>query len=168
MTTPTQILRLCTVAVLASALLGWLRGLPSLPAAAMGEGATCGAPMEGGDQVRWISQEQAKTLVGEPGVAFVDCRERDQFEVGHVSGSLHLELREGRIPSSLWSELARMNTVITYCGGQSECQRSMEMASLLHREGLPDVRVLEGGLPAWLDLGYPAESGTCRSCEALH
>jgi rhodanese-related sulfurtransferase len=154
-----------------SALLGWVRGLPAPSAAANGGVGTCQAPLPIGDSgaVHWITQEQAKGLVGNPGVAFVDCRERAQFEAGHVTGSLHLQLSGGQVAPSLFDTLARMSTVITYCGGQGECARSMEMASLLHRSGLEDVRVLEGGMPVWLNLGYPAESGSCRDCEqAMH
>jgi rhodanese-related sulfurtransferase len=162
----TQILRLCAVAVVATALLGWVRGLPALPEAPASGAGTCQAPEGGGGSVSWISQEQAKALVDDPHVAFVDCREREQFESGHVSGSVHLQLRSGEVPTPLFGQLSRATTVITYCGGQGECQRSLEIASVLKQQGLPDVRVLEGGMPGWLDLGYPAESGTCRDCEA--
>jgi rhodanese-related sulfurtransferase len=164
-----QILRLCTVAAVASALLGALRGVPRLPPpAAASEAAACRAPAEDdGREVHWISQAEARTLVGNPNVAFVDCRARERFEAGHVSGSVHLELQRGQVPAPLLDGLGSASTVIAYCdadGGQ--CQRSLEMASLLRAAGLPDVRVLEGGLPAWLDRGYPAESGACQACEA--
>jgi rhodanese-related sulfurtransferase len=162
-----QLLRLCTVAVIATAAVGFVRGLPTAPEPAPAAGA-CQAPMEMPESVRWISQEQAKALVGDPLVKFVDCREREQFERGHVSGSMHLSLRAGEVPPPLFGQLSRATMVIAYCGGQGECQRSLEVASLLQKKGLPDVRVLEGGMPAWLDLGYPAESGACRDCEAMH
>ncbi len=162
-----QLLRLCTVAVLATAAVGMVRGLPDLPEPAPVAGA-CQAPMAVPESVRWISQEQAKALVGDPLVKFVDCREREHFERGHVSGSMHLKLQAGEVPPPLFGQLSRATTIITYCGGQGECQRSLEVAGLLQKQGLPDVRVLEGGMPAWLDLGYPAESGTCRDCEAMH
>lgn len=162
----TQLLRLCTVAAIASAAIGWVRGLPVAPEPVPAAGA-CQAPMEVPESVRWISQEQAKALVGDPLVKFVDCREREQFERGHVTGSMHLKLWSGEVPPPLFGQLSRATTVITYCGGQGECQRSLEVAGLLQKKGLSDVRVLEGGMPAWLDLGYPAESGTCRDCEAM-
>lgn len=170
MSVAAQILRLCTVAAVASLLLGWLRGVPRLPEpAAASEAAACRAPAQdrGGQEVHWISQAEARRLVGDPSVAFVDCRARERFEAGHVSGSVHLELQRGQVPGPLLDGLGSATTVIAYCdadGGQ--CQRSLEMASLLQAAGLPDVRVLEGGLPAWLNRGYPAESGACHACEA--
>lgn len=164
-----QLLRLCTVAAVASVLLGWLRGVPRLPEpAATSEAASCHAPtLDRGDEVHWISQAEARRLVGDPNVAFVDCRARERFEAGHVSGSLHLELQRGQVPRPLLEGLGSAATVIAYCDAEGgQCQRSLEMASVLRAAGLPDVRVLEGGLPAWLDHGYPAESGACQECEA--
>jgi 3-mercaptopyruvate sulfurtransferase SseA len=166
-----QVLRLCTVAAAVAVALGWVRGLPTLPAPAVAsDAATCNAPYQDvakGGEVVWISQTDARNLVGNPKVAFVDCRARERFEAGHVSGSLHLEPRGSELPRPLLEGLASASTVIAYCdadGGQ--CQRSLEMASMLRAAGLPDVRVLEGGLPAWLNHGYPAESGACHQCEA--
>jgi len=166
-----QVLRLCAVAAAAALALGWLRGLPTLPQpAAASDAASCHAPYQdpvaGGD-VQWISQAEARALVGDAKVAFVDCRAREQFESGHVSGSVHLELQSGQLPPALVEGLGAAATVIAYCDAEGgQCQRSLEMAGLLRAAGIPDVRVLEGGLPAWLDRGYPAESGACSHCEA--
>jgi rhodanese-related sulfurtransferase len=166
-----QVLRLCAVAAAAAVAIGWVRGLPTLPEPVPASDAvSCRAPYQdpqiGGD-VQWISQADARAMVGVAEVAFVDCRARERFEAGHVSGSVHLELQSGELPPALLDGLASAATVIAYCdadGGQ--CQRSLEMARLLRASGLQDVRVLEGGLPAWLDRGYPAESGACNHCEA--
>jgi rhodanese-related sulfurtransferase len=150
-------------------LLGVVRGVPRLPEpAGSSDAAACHAPAEDhGTAVHWISQAQARDLVGNPDVAFVDCRAREQFEAGHVSGSVHLELQSGQVPPPLLDDLGSASTVIAYCDAEGgQCQRSLEMASVLRAAGLPDVRVLEGGLPAWLDRGYPAESGACHACEA--
>lgn len=166
-----QLLTLCAVATAGSAALFAVRGLPSLPEPAAEIAGACQAPAPDlGDpqpEVRWIDQQSAHGLVGDPGVAFVDCRAREQFESGHVSGSVHLDMQRGDLPPALLEHLRGAATVITYCEASGgECQRSLDMASRLRAAGLPDVRVLEGGMPAWLDRGYPAQSGTCAECEA--
>jgi rhodanese-related sulfurtransferase len=147
--------------------LGWLRGWP-LPQPAKADVGSCHAPAQGfgESEVRWIDQTQARSLVGSVGVAFVDCRPRSQFEGGHVSGAIHLDPRSNGVSSALRSALGGASTVIAYCDAERQCERSLEVAKQLTAAGLPDVRVLEGGLPAWLEHGFPAESGTCQQCEA--
>jgi rhodanese-related sulfurtransferase len=150
-------------------MLGGLRGLPQ-PRPAGAEVAACRAPAQGFGQgeggIHWITQEQARGLAGSLGVAFVDCRPRSEFEAGHVSGALHAEPRAPTIPPALLSSLTNASTVITYCDADRQCERSLEMARQLTAAGLRDVRVLEGGLPAWVQHGFPAESGACQQCEA--
>jgi rhodanese-related sulfurtransferase len=129
--------------------------------------AACHAPGGGGtdpDGVRWVSQAEALGLVGNPSVAFVDCRPATEFEAGHVAGSVHVPPEAPTLEPALRSALASANTVVTYCDAAQQCERSLRVAELLRQSGLRDVRVLEGGLPGWLAQGYPAESGACTEC----
>jgi rhodanese-related sulfurtransferase len=177
-----QALRLCTVAILGTLALGLTRGIPRLPPAPKTESgvAACHAPepaLPGETPVRFIGTEQARALAGTPGVMFVDCRPVEQFEEGHVSGAIHAPLPKVQVPRALLDSLTGAATVITYCdaagastapalrgSASSQCERSLKMAHLLIDAGLHDVRVLEGGMPAWLQHGFPAESGTCAQC----
>lgn len=164
-----QTLRLCTVAILGTLVLGLTRGVPRLPPAPKTEAgvAACHAPeaaLPGEVAVRFINTEQARALAGTPGVMFVDCRPVEQFEEGHVSGAVHAPLPKAQVPRALLDSLAGAATVITYCDAATQCERSLKMARLLIDAGLKDVRVLEGGMPAWLEHGFPAESGTCAAC----
>jgi rhodanese-related sulfurtransferase len=164
----TQVLRLCAVAILGATGLGLARGLPHAPVLQAETAGACHAPAgpSAFDSFQWIKTEPARVLAGTPGVAFVDCRPRQEFEAGHVTGAIHAQLPEQEVGRPLLDALAGAHTVITYCDAQTQCERSLKMARLLTEAGLPDVRVLEGGMPAWLALGYPAESGTCEQCEA--
>jgi rhodanese-related sulfurtransferase len=171
-----QIARLCVCALVLSAGLAAVRGLPSLAASdsASAEPGACRAPAQpdANSPVRFIDQDQAKTLVGAPGVVFVDCRPRAEFEEGHVSGAVHLDPTAGAkegdrtLPPAPLELLSRAGTVITYCDARAQCERSLLLAERLRAAGLRDVRVLEDGMPAWLARGYPAESGICAQCEA--
>jgi rhodanese-related sulfurtransferase len=172
-----QIARLCLCALLVSVGLAVVRGLPSLAASdsTSAEPGACRAPAQpdANSSVRFIDQDQAKTLVGAPGVVFVDCRPRAEFELGHVSGAVHLDptghgAKDGdrALPHAPLDLLSRASTVITYCDAQAQCERSLLLAARLREAGLRDVRVLEDGMPAWLAHGYPAESGICAQCEA--
>jgi rhodanese-related sulfurtransferase len=163
-----QIVRLCVLAATLSGLLGVVRGIPKIGAAGAGGAATgvCEAPVESAATgVRFISAAEARALVGDSGVAFVDCRPRGEFEAGHVAGSVHVEAELGTLPAATLERVRAAQTVVTYCDAREECERSLRIANLIAAAGAQDVRVLEGGMPAWLSEGLPAESGACRDCE---
>jgi rhodanese-related sulfurtransferase len=75
--------------------------------------------------------------------AFIlDVREPDEWEVGHVEGSLHIPM--GQIPTRA-DEVPQDRRVVVVCrsGG-----RSARVTGYLRELGL-DVVNLEGGLTAW-------------------
>lgn len=163
-----QLLRLFAVAFAISAALAAARGLPQFRAGATegsGQTGACVAPDSGGFHVRYISPDEAHALLGQPSVAFVDCRPRQDFEAGHVAGSVHVEAEDSALGPTLQELVRAAGTVVTYCDAQAECERSMRVATLLAQAGASDVRVLEGGMPAWLSQGFPAQSGSCEDCE---
>jgi rhodanese-related sulfurtransferase len=168
-----QVVQICAAACALSLGLFALHGLPSATARKPdGDPGACRAPEEPSVAdvgVRWISQEEAKALVGDGGVVFLDCRPRPQFEAGHVSGAVHIKPAgsgDAAIADAQVAPLRNARTVITYCDAQAHCARSFQLAQQLRRAGLPDVRVLEDGMPMWIERGYPAESGTCQQCES--
>lgn len=142
---------------------GVLRGFPSV-AEAGPEEEVCLPPVAQAPRVAWITPEGAHELHGGPDVAFVDARMRDEFHAGHVSGALSAPMDAGTVPPELLAVLRGSRTVVVYDDTHSDCAQSSRLAELLALDGFTDVRVLEGGMPAWLEAGYPAEAGTCRLC----
>ena len=100
------------------------------------------------EELRWqIDREQALELAGKKDVLWIDARERDKFETGHLSGAILLNLAE-------WGDLMfeHMDTlqgafdrpVIVYCD-TNECGKSVEVAKRLRELiGLDPVYVLKG------------------------
>lgn len=158
----TQILHLCAATVFFGGVLWAIRGVPA-PDDAQAGAVACTVGEEGTGSIGWISPPEARLLLERQDVTFVDCRSRDHFLAGHVSGALSVPADEG-LPSEVLELLKRFTTVVTYCDADGECANSQRMASLFSAGGVQDVRVLKGGLPAWLARQYPAESGTCRTC----
>jgi rhodanese-related sulfurtransferase len=164
---PAQILKICAASAVLTAALSLARGLPAPEPPPAGAGAVACSP-GGADQaheIQWISPDQAHVLFDRGEAAFVDCRSEEDFASGHVSGSLHAPAEQpDPVGEPLLSTLRAAATVITYCDADADCDRSARVAARIASAGLPDVRVLEGGMPAWLEGGYPAESGTCDTC----
>ncbi|WP_169791337.1 rhodanese-like domain-containing protein [Sandaracinus amylolyticus] len=152
------------VGALLGAAIGVLRGVPDVEGMRAEAPASCAAPVEARPEVRWIEQAEAHGMVEDVAVTFVDARSRDAYEAGHVAGALNVPMETGAIDERATSLVRGSRVVITYCDTSGDCASSKRLAGLLAEAGLPDVRVLRGGMPGWLENGYAAEAGPCRVC----
>jgi len=95
------------------------------------------------------------------GVAFVDVRETDEFDRGHVPGATHiprgyLESRiDGAVPD-------RNQHVVLYCASG---QRSALAAKTLEELGYEHVESMTGGFTLWKDRGYEFDVPRTLSAE---
>lgn len=138
---------------------GVVRGWPALPAQTA-TATSCGGPIAEQPRVTWIRCDQARPLTADASVTFVDARSAEEFHAGHVTDAVSAPIDEtGVIGRDVIETLRGSRVVIAYCDTTSGCARSTRLAGLLANAGLRDVRVLEGGMPAWLQSGYPAEAG---------
>ncbi len=95
----------------------------------------------------------ARRLASDDGVLVLDVRDDDEFERGHIPGSLHVPY--GHLLERL-GELPRDRTIAAVCSGG---KRSGLAASLLQREGYDSViHVAHGGTGTWQRRGHPVES----------
>ena len=164
---PAQVLTLCTASLGLGLLLLGVRGAARPAPAAGAEVGVCSAPSAlDKSATSWISLEDAHALWNTPGVVFVDCRAAAEFDTGHVASALSLPSNSSEIAPSLFAILAHAQTLVAYCNASSGCASSLRLAERLRSLGLTDVRILTGGLPGWLERGFPAESGPCRQCPA--
>lgn len=123
----------------------------------------CAPPTE---QTQWISLADATELVGQADVMFVDARPTDEYVGAHVAGAYSVPFQPGAELSREGKDIAgSARVVITYCDTHGGCSCSVALARAIAAAGAEDVRVLEGGWPAWQEAGAPADSGTCRLCE---
>jgi len=162
MTLVREILKVSTGGMLLGVFMLLVRGMPQpLEATAVCETT----PSLSLAVTSWIEPSAARALLGDPSVFFVDCRPRDQYQAGHITGALSVP-SDAELPNGAESILREARTLIAYCNADSGCESSQRLAARLQEElGLHDVRVLKDGMPAWLSAGYPAESGaSCRFC----
>jgi rhodanese-related sulfurtransferase len=129
-------------------------------AAADAPGAACQLPGQLPTIPR-ISVQEAAPLCAACSAAFVDARSAAEFTSGHVAGALHLAA--GDSPDLVLWRLTGFRTVIVYDRDPS-CQQADAVAQALIARGVPDVRVLTGAWPAWLEAGAPGASGPCALC----
>lgn len=139
-------------------------GLPPTASTAAAT-STCSGPLADHPSVQWIGADDAAALLRQGRGAIVDTRDRGEYEAGHVAGAIHVPVDAGTLDADALAILRAFATVIAYCDASGQCARSIRFAGLLSSHGFRDVRVLEGGIAAWIDGGRAAESGVCRQCE---
>ena len=113
-----------------------------------------------------IAPEAAATLCGREGIVIADARPAAAYAEGHIASAVHLPCNaSGAFADGTIAHFEGARTIIVY--GQSTAEAVPVAASLRRRQKatLPvDVRVLEGGFPAWEKAGLACASGPCDEC----
>lgn len=100
-----------------------------------------------------ITPEQLRRLLNEGSAALVDVRDASEFhgQAGHVAGARNLPLAQLEVRMAEL-EPWRSGGVILICNTD---RRSNAAARQLARSGFMGLRVVRGGMQAWLRLDYP-------------
>lgn len=97
-----------------------------------------------------VSTAQAVQLVNQRKGLFVDIRDTEAFDKGHIADSTNIPL------STLADKLSTLNDpaqpIILVCDSG---QRARSAAKQLRSNGFTEVYVLSGGLNAWKDAKLP-------------
>ena len=86
----------------------------------------------------------------------VDVREASEYEGRRVRGAISAPL-SGFEESSKLIDRNHHSYIICQAGKRAE-----QYAKRLQKHGYEDISVIEGGLKAWIDAGYPVERGESR------
>ena len=112
--------------------------------------------VQAGDQL--VSARDAKAWL-DKGALFLDARPRDFWRMSRIPGALCLPEEEFEHAFvELEPQLRQNLSLIVYCSGYG-CESSHIVARQLRERGYPAV-ILDEGLPAWQDEGYPLDTET--------
>jgi rhodanese-related sulfurtransferase len=97
-----------------------------------------------------VTVEEAYQLY-EDGVYTLDVRTAEEYQAGHIPGSVlipldELALRAGELPVG--------EPILIYCRSGN---RSLEAMNLLAGAGFMNLSSMDGGFNDWVAAGYPAE-----------
>jgi adenylyltransferase/sulfurtransferase len=109
------------------------------------------------EQIDEIDAGRARELYDGAGApVFLDVRERDEWDEGHIPGAVHIPRGwlESRIEQTVPD---RSRPIVAYCASGS---RSTFAAKTLEELGYEDVVNLAGGINDWKRRGYPLEVPT--------
>lgn len=87
-------------------------------------------------------------------VMVLDVRPEDEYALGHLPGSVNIQLRE---LEKRVGELDSAKEIVAYCRGPY-CVLSYEAVASLRARGF-NIRRLEDGYPEWRAAGLPIEEG---------
>lgn len=102
--------------------------------------------------IKEIDVQELKTkLDNDEKIYFIDCRELEEWQEGHIEGA-------ALIPLSEFQE--KYETVLTEKDAKivMQCRsgkRSMNACMFLLSKGYSDLNNLEGGILAWTQAGFP-------------
>ena len=100
----------------------------------------------------------ARTLSADPGaVRLLDVRTPGEYATAHIAGSYNVPVDVLGEHAAEIRALGR--PVVLFC---QSGQRAGRADALLRARGMRHVRVLDGGMRAWLDAGLPVNRGVQR------
>ena len=102
-----------------------------------------------------INLEFTKYLFDEKTAVFIDARDAEDYEAGHIKNAVNIPFDYYEDYEEVMDELDRDGIYIVYCSGE-ECSLSIDLADHLYNEKLIDkLLIFDGGWPQWRDAGYP-------------
>ena len=95
-----------------------------------------------------IDAAHAMTRKAEGGTVFLDVREPNEWNLGHVASAIHIP--RGQLENKVEGTINRESEIVVYCAGGS---RSALAADTLRQMGYEKVSSLTGGFRAWVENG---------------
>ncbi len=100
-----------------------------------------------GDDTGRISAEELKALIdNKENISLVDVRTPEEYESGHIPGSVSIPLNTIQNQTSLPNK----GRVVLYCASGV---RSVKARNIFSSRGIPDAVDLKGGIKSWIGIG---------------
>lgn len=96
-------------------------------------------------------------------VKILDTREREEFDVSHLKGAIHVG--DKRVDMSLLGNVEHTDTLVVYC---TVGYRSEKVAEKLRDAGYENTFNLFGGIFAWKNDGQKVVDKSGRETEKVH
>lgn len=105
------------------------------------------------DAAASIAPESALKSWGSSDTLFVDARSEEEFQRGHIEGSLNTPYLHAEFTSAeILARLRPYKTVIIYCNTKDDHLSKLMSADLV-QVGVGGAAYLQGGFPAWVTAG---------------
>ncbi len=103
-------------------------------------------------RIREVTASNAKALLSQNGVVFLDVREPQEANLGMIPGAVFIP--RGNLESNIEARVPREARVVVYC---AHGNRSAFAADTMQQMGYGNVQSLAGGFVAWVGEGGDVE-----------
>lgn len=106
--------------------------------------------------IRVTSPEAKEMLEEKSDAVIIDVRNKDEYESGHASGSIHIPVDE---VLARYEELPKDKTLLFICAAGVRSGLACEMVAAL---GISSEKLynIEDGTPIWIEKGFPVTYGS--------
>ena len=94
------------------------------------------------------SRDSVQLQASDPATLFIDVREPNEWNLGHVPGAIHIP--RGILESNIEAAAPRERRIVLYCASGN---RSAFAADMLQQMGYRDVASMAEGFRGWVDAG---------------
>ena len=102
-----------------------------------------------------INLEFAKYLFDEESAVFIDARDSEDYDLGHIDNAVNIPFDYYEDYEEVIDSLDTAIVYVIYCSGE-ECSLSMDLADYLFNERVFEkILIFEGGWPQWRGAEYP-------------
>jgi len=117
------------------------------------------------NNVPYISVTELRMLQSRGDVVIIDSREKNEFEVSHLSSAIFVGYNHFNIKAFLKNNIDKETPIVVYCtlGIRSEI-----VANKLIKAGYTNVKNLYGGICEWKNKGYRVLDSTNHETENVH
>jgi phage shock protein E len=112
--------------------------------------SSCGAECEK-VTVTLVPQEFNKQL-SQKNVKLVDVRRPDEFALGHIEGSINLDIDDSEKFNKFLTSSDKDSKYLVYCRSGN---RSLKAMKLMEEKGFTNIINLSGGVLSWQSEGLP-------------
>lgn len=116
-----------------------------------------------GVKVPLVDEILAKKLFDEPATVFVDARQREHYDEGHVKRAVLMPPKEKEERFVMVQPLLPDDCrIVLYCYGP-DCDAAEHVAHFLAQMGYKQMFIMSSGFSAWERAGFPVDTGDAKS-----
>jgi rhodanese-related sulfurtransferase len=104
-------------------------------------------------KLKYVSPMEAVNLINRENAVVVDIRDAAEFRTGHIVGALDIPYADLKTRAAELDKHKSRPIIVVDRNGQG----AGKAAVVFRKRGLADVRVLAGGVAAWLRAQFPVE-----------